>query len=300
MWGVLAKISNWISGSNSDHHSSESDRGLTNELKRNMLSVSLPLPEDLVITILSFVPANDLLQNCIYVKEWVHLINSQSLWITKCTNEGIPLPLVKPDPLPENFYRAIYFVPYGANLLKNSCGKDGLNHWAVAGYNDYELSNDDGEGSSHGWTIEDPPAGSDPLPNSDCQSCFSTTYTWCRKRQVVNLLEAVGSYSEVLDIVKPTIEVSEWYAARFDCGSTYRLSVLLLDQHENVIDKFEFSHTEPQWTGKRWEKVDHSFKDYPSGVRYIAFEHSGKDTQFWAGSFGSKMTHARVSFIFDK
>lgn len=38
----------------------------------------------------------------------------------------------------------------------------------------------------------------------------------------------------------------------------------------------------------------HVFKDYGPGVRYICFTHGGKDTQFWAGWYGIRVTESCV------
>lgn len=41
-------------------------------------------------------------------------------------------------------------------------------------------------------------------------------------------------------------------------------------------------------------QVKHVFKSYPSGVRFVEFTHGGKDTKFWAGHYGVKMTNSGV------
>ena len=40
--------------------------------------------------------------------------------------------------------------------------------------------------------------------------------------------------------------------------------------------------------------MEHTFIDYDAGVRYIQFHHHGKDTQFWKGHFGAKMSLSTV------
>lgn len=50
-----------------------------------------------------------------------------------------------------------------------------------------------------------------------------------------------------------------------------------------------FSILEPEW-----QKIEHTFSNYPRGTRYVFFQHSGKDEQFWAGHYGSKMAKASV------
>ncbi|XP_044730084.1 F-box only protein 44-like isoform X2 [Chrysoperla carnea] len=43
--------------------------------------------------------------------------------------------------------------------------------------------------------------------------------------------------------------------------------------------------------------VEYVFKNYGPNVRYIFFHYIGKDTQFWAGHYGSKFTNANVQLL---
>jgi len=45
-------------------------------------------------------------------------------------------------------------------------------------------------------------------------------------------------------------------------------------------------------------QASHVFCNYPAGIRYIGFYHKGKDTQFWAGHYGAKMTRSNVTLNF--
>lgn len=38
----------------------------------------------------------------------------------------------------------------------------------------------------------------------------------------------------------------------------------------------------------------HVFKDYGPGVRYVKFSHGGKDSVFWAGWYGVRVTDSCV------
>lgn len=112
--------------------------------------------------------------------------------------------------------------------------------------------------------------------------------------QIIDLVKE-GVAPKILDILKPAIEISEWHAARFDCGSIYRLSVALLDARRNPQASFDTGNIEtPQWAGREWSQVRHVFVDYPAGVRFVSFEHMGKDTLFWAGHYGAKMAGGEV------
>lgn len=41
-------------------------------------------------------------------------------------------------------------------------------------------------------------------------------------------------------------------------------------------------------------QMTHVFKNYGPGVRYICFTHGGKDTQFWKGWYGIRVTESCV------
>lgn len=41
-------------------------------------------------------------------------------------------------------------------------------------------------------------------------------------------------------------------------------------------------------------QVSHTFVNYPPNIRFVKITRGGKDTQFWAGHYGSKMAGANV------
>ncbi|GAA6082601.1 F-box only protein 6-like isoform X1 [Tachysurus ichikawai] len=98
-----------------------------------------------------------------------------------------------------------------------------------------------------------------------------------------------------MDEIQPDIVISDWYAPRWDCGSEYQIQVELLNHQKRTVQRFE---TEPvfcpQWNDQKWEEMTYTFKDYGPDVRFIRFKHGGKDTQFWAGHYGIRVTHSSV------
>lgn len=131
-----------------------------------------------------------------------------------------------------------------------------------------------------------------------CQN-YVTSYGWCCRQQVVEFA-SVGLGSKVMDEVRPSIAVSEWFCARWDCGSKFYIRVELLDKNNKVINFFETSEATDQWQGGElgWRKVQHVFSDYGKGVRFLRFADAGIDSKFWAGHFGSKMAAAKAQVIF--
>ena len=124
---------------------------------------------------------------------------------------------------------------------------------------------------------------------------------WCFRWQLVDLCEC-GFVAEIMDAIRPPILVSEWFCARWDCGSTFKIHVSLLDMEYNFLNTYTHTEVTQQWEGGElgWRKVEHVFRGYSPGVRYVLFMDGGKDTQFWAGHYGSKMAAATVQVQFDK
>lgn len=244
-----------------------------------------PLPETVLVHILSFVDGKDLLLKCSRVcQTWKRLIDSQTLWRTKCERAGFYSTDLLPSP-PDDFKKYFFQNPYNRNLIKNPCALENFSHWKV-----------DQNGGDQ-FRIEEKPCGSHPLENfTDVKGpykCWVTSYGWCEKHQVIDLISE-GCSPKVLDEMRPEIQVSEWYAARFDCKMVYQIKVKLLDEESKELKKWSFSDHKP--AGKDWFKVDHIFTSYPKGLRFIKFKHKGKDEQFWAGHYGSKFTMACVRF----
>ena len=161
-------------------------------------------------------------------------------------------------------------------------------------------------GGGDGWIVEEKAAGCGMTPevqkeNEGLASCYATSYGWCCREQWVDL-ERAGYSAEIMDKLQPVVQITEWYGARSDCGSVFNLRVDLLDEaHKYSGDPnrtFSFSEQTAQWLGGCFHKVQHQFKGYGKGVRYIRFADGGKDTQFWGGHYGSKMAGARVRIIF--
>ena len=71
-----------------------------------------------------------------------------------------------------------------------------------------------------------------------------------------------------------------------------------MDEKRNKIPEWKVKLGGERAEGKReWDRLEHTFRDYPSGVRYIQFKDFGKDTKYWAGFYGAKLAGATVKFL---
>uniref|UniRef100_A0A3B5MCH4 FBA domain-containing protein n=1 Tax=Xiphophorus couchianus TaxID=32473 RepID=A0A3B5MCH4_9TELE len=121
---------------------------------------------------------------------------------------------------------------------------------------------------------------------------YVTSYL-CRKQQLINLREE-GYSPSFMDEFQPHIRISD-YAPRWDCGSIYEICVQLLNDEQDVLKEFSPEPISfPQWNDQQWNQMVHVFKNYGPGVRYVRFIHGGKDTQFWAGWYGIRVTESCV------
>ncbi|XP_065223399.1 F-box only protein 6-like [Planococcus citri] len=255
------------------------------------------IPEEVLSLILSYVDPKSLVFNCRLVcKMWKYLID-EDVWriLLRTAKQRSVSKLSLTErmalKLPWYTYYTIFkFDPFETNLIRNHCGQKKMKYW----FTGEKMKR--AKVTSNGWEIETVPVGSDPLPNHEdfdnCTSCFVTSYSKVEKYQIVNL-KSFGISTKIMDEHQPTIIASEWYAGRFDCGCKYQMTVSLLDGDKNVLhEKQSPVQIVHQWEGRAWEKVELTFDDYGPNVRYIKFDHEGKDTQFWAGHYGSKMSGA--------
>ncbi|XP_060114746.1 F-box only protein 6-like isoform X2 [Heteronotia binoei] len=241
------------------------------------------LPEDLLLHLLSLVPGRDLIRNCRLVcSQWRDLVDVPTLWKRKCQREG-HLPRGQERSVPD--WKIFYFLCIlKRNLIKNPAAEDSFKHWKI----------DSNEGDE--WKVEDlPGAHGRNFPQPAIQKYFVTSYGPCMKSQVIDLKKE-GYWAELMDKTKPDIVVKDWYAARFDCGCQYKLNVRLLSANYIVLAEFDPEKVMiEQWSDAEWREMTHTFHNYPSGVRYIYFQHGGQDTQFWAGWYGVRVTNSSIT-----
>ncbi|CAK6963895.1 F-box only protein 6-like [Scomber scombrus] len=238
----------------------------------------LPLPLDILEEIFLRLPAHQVVHPCRSVcHQWKAVADSESLWRDRCRREGYHLR--DPSKVPKD-WRLFYFLcKKRRNLLKNPRAENQMNGWQI-------LDNGGDE-----WKIDNV---REPHPNEVIQKNFVTSYGMCRKSQLIDL-EVEGYNKSFMDHFQPEIKVSDWYAPRFDCGCEYQICVELLNQKKRPIKKFapETVYFE-QWNDQKWNQMTYVFQNYGPGVRYIRFTHGGKDSQFWAGWYGIRVTDSSV------
>ncbi|XP_063557374.1 F-box only protein 17 isoform X2 [Gorilla gorilla gorilla] len=205
------------------------------------------LPPELLVQVLSHVPPRSLVTRCRPVcRAWRDIVDGPTVWLLQLARdrsaEGRALYAVAQRCLPSNedkeefplcaLARYCLRAPFGRNLIFNSCGEQGFRGWEV-------------EHGGNGWAIE---KNLTPVPGAPSQTCFVTSFEWCSKRQLVDLVME-GVWQELLDSAQIEICVADWWGARENCGCVYQLRVRLLDVYEKEVVKFSAS-PDPvlQWT----------------------------------------------------
>ncbi|XP_062871939.1 F-box only protein 6-like [Trichomycterus rosablanca] len=239
------------------------------------------LPIFIVEEILQNLPAEKVVCVCRLVcREWKLLVDGTAFWRKRCRREGFePHDTNK---MPRDWKIFYFLCKNRRNLLKNPDAKYGFQHWKII------------DNGGDQWIV-------DRLfkdhPDETVNKCFVTSYGKCSKQQLINL-EKEGYSPAFMDEIQPNIVISDWYAPRWDCGSEYWIHVELLDRRKRQIHIFQPDQVIfQQWNDQEWNQMTHTFKDYGPGVRFIRFTHGGKDTQFWAGHYGVRVTHSSVEII---
>ncbi|XP_016073386.1 PREDICTED: F-box only protein 6 [Miniopterus natalensis] len=240
------------------------------------------LPENILLEVFTYLPARQLLLRCRLVCTlWRDLIDLVTLWKRKCLREGF-IPEDWDQPVAD--WKIFYFLcSVRRNLLRNPCAEEGMRSWKID------------ENGGDCWKVESlPGAHGKDFPDSKVRNYFVTSYALCLKSQMVDL-KAKGYWEELMDVFRPDIVVKDWFAARADCGCTYNIKVQLLSANNIPLASFEPPPvTIEQWSDATWTEVSYTFSDYPPGVRHVFFQHGGKDTQFWAGWYGPRVTNSSI------
>ncbi|XP_075180954.1 F-box only protein 27-like [Anomaloglossus baeobatrachus] len=241
-----------------------------------------PFPEEILLLILSFVPAQDLVLRCRLVsKRWKRLVDAPSLWRIKCERERRKEILLLAGKCRSfSWQKMCVKTPLSRNLLRNPFGVEILNHWNVTH-------------GALGWGVE---TNISILVGAEQQICFVTSFMWCEKSQIIDLLQE-GLEEHLLDVHQPSICISDWYAGRHECGCEYKIKVQLLAANkQTVLKAFSLAPDPiPQWNDTRYHQVSYEFRDYGPGVRYVKFRHKGRDTKLWSGWYGARITNSSVT-----
>jgi len=172
-------------------------------------------------------------------------------------------------------------APFGANLLANPGGETGdMSGWTVIG------------NGGNGWTT----ASSADVHGGSYE--FATSYGTCSRSQTIDLV-AAGFSSAELDAA-PDVVVSEWFRERYEGPDAYAITVELRNASSGVIDSWTQSGSTTggaTYDDDTWFELGHTFTAYGSGLRYVHFEDSGSDTEFWSGHYGTRMDDAHVSLV---
>ncbi|XP_044730083.1 F-box only protein 6-like isoform X1 [Chrysoperla carnea] len=255
------------------------------------------IPPEILSLILSNVDVKNLYKHCTLVcKLWNDIIKS-CVWKLKCDRQLLKTDhsqLFRQKQHPHYVYQAlcVFKQSFYTNLIQNACGLDGFNHWIID------------KNGGHRFIIEDcilVDTNFREINDETVSKCFVTSYRQCSKLQMIDLCGRGGVTQQFIDEYQPPIYVSEWYGSRRDCGCMYQLRVILFDKDYQPFRRcncnYSFSYRVPGWEGGFYQKVEYVFKNYGPNVRYIFFHYIGKDTQFWAGHYGSKFTNANVQLL---
>ncbi|XP_063799953.1 F-box only protein 44-like isoform X1 [Pseudophryne corroboree] len=184
------------------------------------------LPEDVLLKILTFVPAPDLIHRCRLVCTlWRDIVDSPTLWTVKCQRMGYITKSCRKLPADrKHFY---YLSSLKRNLLKNPRALEGFQSWVI--------ESDGGDK----WAVEDLADESETrLAGEKVTKYFVTSFRTCLKSQLINLRRA-GYGRHLMDHVQPDIVIRDWYAARTDCGCQYEVLVQLQSGKRRLIQEYK-------------------------------------------------------------
>ena len=195
----------------------------------------------------------------------------------------------------------------GKNLLKNPYGLEGFDYWRLNsistsdGYN-YNPNN---AINLYQYYVNNYQRNTISLSSSGQYAIevdeffgkrFVFSYNMAYKYQVIDLYTE-NINEAVLAMYRPKIEIHSNYVPLWDLGLSYQIRLKLYDSNFNVLDSKLFSDSVTRYSTSDWRSFTHVFVNYPNTLRYILFEHGGKELIFWAGYYGPRVRNLTVRFI---
>lgn len=128
---------------------------------------------------------------------------------------------------------------------------------------------------------------------------FATSYNWDTMYQKIDLIQL--GYDQTYLNAAPTIAIEDYMGSHWidSRKCPYYVKVNLLDASNNTIATYSAgSQASPLYlqTADVWQNVSYQFTGYPSGLRYVYFEHGGRDGYGWAGQYGTIFDDMAVYF----
>lgn len=129
----------------------------------------------------------------------------------------------------------------------------------------------------------------------DGRFALQTSYRPFVRQQEIDLV-AAGLSPEFLD-TSPEIRVEDWFREVFS-SDEYWIRVRLLDEDHEVIAEWNVNDftvgVDEDYEDDAYFVVEHTFRDYPAGLRAIQFRDGGQDGEYWQGQYGVVIDASRV------
>lgn len=170
-------------------------------------------------------------------------------------------------------------VPALRELLTNGSAQQGLSGWS--------------ETPANSWTAETGPALTCPAMAGTTD--FGVASGTAAKSQSIDLVQA-GYAADYLDL-SPQVSISQWVANSAACACAYTLKVELRDQNQQPIATYNPGPlTVAQFNGGfiGFQSMAAVMSGYPTGLRFIYFEHSAAPASVISGQTPAKITAASV------
>ena len=157
------------------------------------------------------------------------------------------------------------------NFIVNPSGEDGMRGWrTIPGHQP--------------WAVE-----TMETPIDDKTRCnFVSSFNWAGMAQIIPLHRILRNPS------RGRLEVSAKFMGRSDCPSVFELMVIVQNSQQRVI--YESSSPVLVPPADFWENISVVI-EHIQGAHELIMIVRGKDNQFWAGNFGSKVCHCSVRVL---
>lgn len=263
--GRLMKVAReWYASAIKSVGAASSDASISKSCNVQLCSVTLE-------HCMSFLSASELALAARVCKFWNECSSSDPVWLPY---------VLKSKTVPDAAFSNSKMCAMQRNLLLNPAAEEDDRYWTRNG-NGSLIIETSGEGGANGVN---------PFPNG-ATKCWTASHDYDGRTQTIDLCgDRLHLDRKFLDS-RPGLELSFYMAARFDQSVVMKGFVTLLDKDRQPMLRCNFDHAVSASLNWRYVVKDVGGPGgLPEGVRHVIFSWQGKDTSWWAGHYGAKIT----------
>ena len=112
-----------------------------------------------------------------------------------------------------------------------------------------------------------------------------------------NQAKSARENSVLQEKLKQIVEIEKEKLNALDQINAKNAEIKEILKEKDELNKQVNAYEKSKFLAEGWHRVEHVFKNYPAGMRYLTLTCLGSDGQFWASHYGVKLANCSVKAV---